>query len=91
MGTSAGGVDTVRMTDEGVTWEVPQEVNGERDLNEIFKSAAFRVSADQMIGFSLKDFRAEVIHKALNDATITTMAPASGVPGYREFGVSDMG
>ena len=44
-----------------------------------------------MIGFSLKDFRAEVIQKALNDATITTMAAASGVPGYREFGVSDMG
>lgn len=64
---------------EGVTWEVPQTINPERDLNDIFASDAFRVEADQMIGFSLKDFRAETISKALNDATVGTSTKAASV------------
>jgi hypothetical protein len=92
MGTGTNAVPhkanaTVRLTDEGVTWEVPQTINGERDLNEIFQSDAFRVEADQMIGFSLKDFRAEVIRKALNDAAIGDVAATKSL----EIGVSAMG
>ena len=55
-----------RLTDEGVTWEVPQTINPERDLNDIFVSAMpFRVEADEMVSFNLKEFTAEVISKAL--------------------------
>ena len=31
----------MRLTDEGVTWEVPQTINPERDLNDVFPSACF--------------------------------------------------
>ena len=44
-----------------------------------------------MIGFSLRDFRAEVIRKALNNAVQTDVPAVSGVAGYQEVGVSDMG
>ena len=50
------------MTDEGVTWEVPQDhQRGTGSERDIPVGHAFRVEADQMIGFSLKDFRAEVL------------------------------
>ena len=77
MGTNA--VPLTRLSEDQVTWEVPQTINGERDLNEIFQSDAFRVEADQMIGFSLRDFRAEVIGKALNNATVADDATAKSM------------
>ena len=88
-----------RRTDEGVSWSVPQTINGERDLNDIFKSDAFRVEADQMIGFSLKDFTAEVIQNALNgSADNNLVATVAAVPtpppaqvAYKQVGVSAMG
>ena len=80
-----------RFTDEGVTWEVPQTVNPERDLNDIFVSDAFRVEADEMVSFNLKDFTAEVISKALNNETVVDTAAVAGVAGYRSVGVSGMG
>ena len=87
-----------RLTDEGVSWEIPQTINGERDLNDIFKSDAFRVEADQMIGFNLKDFTAEVVQNALNGSAdrpiIATVAADAGPPalaGYVSMGVSTMG
>ena len=86
---------TNRITDEGVTWEVPQTVNPERDLNDIFVSDAFRVEADEMVSFNLKDFTAEVISKALNGPSVFPPADdvdaVSGVAGYRQVGVSAMG
>ena len=80
-----------RLTDEGVTWEVPQTVNPERDLNDIFVSDAFRVEADEMVSFNLKEFTAEVISKALNNGDVETTAAVAGVAGYRSVGVSSMG
>ena len=85
-----------RFTDEGVTWEIPQTINPERDLNEIFVSDAFRVEADEMVSFNLKEFTAEVIAKALNSGSalidgVTTVAAVSGVAGYHSVGVSAMG
>ena len=84
-----------RLTDEGVTWEVPQTVNPERDLNEIFVSDAFRVEADEMVSFNLKEFTAEVISKALNGPAVfpsaDSVAAISDVAGYRQVSVSNMG
>ena len=80
-----------RFTDEGVTWEVPQTINPERDLNQIFPGDAFRVEADQMIGFSLKDFTAEILSHALDEADVDTVVAASPAAGYKQVGVSAMG
>ena len=83
---------TVRLTDEGVSWEVNQTVTPERDHNDIFPSDAFRTEADQMIGFSLKDFRAEVLRHALDSPTLLPVsAPDPDDVGYQELGVSGMG
>ena len=82
---------TNRLPDEGVTWEVPQTINPERSLNSIFSDDAFRVEADQMIGFSVKDFTAEVLSIALNDAEVDTEGPTATNVGYVSVGVSAMG
>ena len=91
MGTSLGSgntaIDIVHMPDEGVTWEVNQTINPERDLNDVFPADGFRVEADQMIGFSLKDFRAEILKPALNDAVIGAVVATKSA----EIGVSAMG
>ena len=91
MGNGTNAVPVTRMPDDGVTWEVPQTVNAERDLNEVFPSDGFRAEADQMIGFSLKDFRAEILSPALNDATVNTIAASPTIAGQVEIGVSLMG
>ena len=44
-----------------------------------------------MIGFSLKDFRAEAIGVALNNATVVDTAAVAGVAGFRSVGVSGNG
>ena len=80
-----------RLTDEGVTWEVVQTINPERDLNAIFPGDAFRVEADEMVSFNLKEFTAEVISKALNNEAVDTTAAVAGVAGYRSVSVSGMG
>ena len=91
MGSGTNAAPVTRMPDEGVTWEVPQTINGERDLNEVFPSDGFRAEADQMIGFSLRDFRAEILSPALNDATVNTIAATAMIAGAVEIGVSAMG
>ena len=92
MGVGTNADPQNRLTDEGVTWEVPQTVTPERDHNDIFPGDAFRTEADQMVSFNLKDFRAEVIRKALNDAVQTNVDPSSaGESGYQQVSVSAMG
>ena len=91
LGTGTNAMPVTRLSDDAVTWEVNQTVNPERDLNEVFPSDAFRVEADQMISFSLRDFRAEVISKALNNADVDTIAASPTIAGAQEIGVNDMG
>ena len=99
LGTGADQINIVNLPDEGVTWEVTQTINPERDLNDVFPSDGFRVEADQMVNFSLKDFRAEIIQNALNGSADNNLVTISAVDnaatpkeaGYRQLGVSAMG
>lgn len=80
----AGGTKDIS---DGVTVTLSQTI--ERDAFRFQGTTgarkAVRTQEDVMIAFTLHDFTAEMVAKAMNDLTVTDTAAGSGTPGTRKI------
>lgn len=71
--------------EEGVTVEHPQTINYFRGAGATAPRKAFRQEEDFMLSLKLADLSPEQYATVINDATVTTVAAASGVAGEKSF------
>lgn len=67
--------------DEGVTIGGEESIESFRGAGSTLVRKAWRTEEEIVFQVTLVDFSPDQIAKALNDATVTTTAPAAGVPG----------
>lgn len=71
--------------DDGVTVSHPQSIELFRPAGSPLPRKAFRKEEDLKIAFALADLSPEQYAKVMDDAAITTVAAAAGVPGEKYF------
>ena len=76
------------MGEDGLTITHTQTVDRHRTGGRLGPAKATRSSEDLMIAFDLVDMTLEVYAKALSDASITTVAAASGTVGVKSMGIA---
>lgn len=76
------------ITEDGVTIQHSQSVEKVRSLASTGPVKAFRTEEELLISFTLMDISLEQYSHALNSNTVTTVAPATGVGGYKKIGLS---
>ena len=76
------------MGEDGLTITHNQTVDRHRTAGRLGAVKATRSSEDLMIAFDLVDMTLEVYAKALSDASITTVAAASGTVGVKSMGIA---
>lgn len=72
-------------TEEGVTVTHEQTISTFRGARGMGPRKAFRDAEGLTIGFTLVDITLEQYARVLNNLTVTTVAPATGVVGRREM------
>lgn len=83
------GVDL--FDDAGLNWQLSQEITSFGPHNSVFKSAVFRDSAGVMFSFTMQDFTAEVLAKAMNNITVGDSAADATNVGYSELKPGSIG
>ena len=83
------GVDL--FDDAGLNWQLSQEITSFGPHNSVFKSAAFRDSAGVMFSFTMQDFTAEVLAKAMNSITPGIGAADATNVGFKELKPGSIG
>ena len=71
--------------DDGVVVTHSQTIEVFRGAGATGPRKAFRTEEDQTFGFTLVDLSPEQYAKAINDASVTTQAAGTGVPGSKRF------
>jgi hypothetical protein len=74
------------LDDDGVEVSSPQTIEQFRGQSTTVQKA-FRTEEDQILGFTLVDLSPEMQALAHDDATLTTVAAATGVAGEKKFSV----
>lgn len=80
-----GTSGSLNITEDGVTVEHSQTIETFRALGSTGPRKAFRTQEDMIVRFTLADLTLENYKYALNYNTVTDVAAASGVPGYRHI------
>lgn len=81
LGTSG----TKSYDEEGVTVQHPQTIEVFRPAGGTGPRKAFRTEEDLIIGLTVVDLLPANYAKILNNAAVTSVAAASGIPGYKHF------
>lgn len=82
-----GTSGTRNYEDEGVTVSHDQSLEFFRGAGETGPRKAFRTEEDLMFGLTLVDLGPEQYAKAMDDASVTTIAQSVGVAGNKRFSI----
>lgn len=86
--TKIGSSGDLNYMEDGVTVMHNQEVELWRSLGSPGPRKAFRAEEELHITLTVADLTMEQYSLALDYNTVTTVAPATGVPGYKKVGLS---
>ena len=81
LGTTGDG----NYDEDGVQYHQNQELEFFRPLGSTGRRKAWRPEEDPMLELTVYDLTAEHYRKSLNDASITTVAAAAGIPGSKRL------
>lgn len=83
--TKLGTSGSDNYNEDGVTVTHEQTIEAFRALGTTGNRKAWRTEEAVMVEFTVHDLTAEQYKKALNDASITTTAAGSGIPGHKSI------
>lgn len=83
--TKIGTTGDGNYDEDGVQYHANQELSFFRPLGSTGRRKSWRTEEDPMLEFTVYDLTAEQYRKALNDASITTVAAGSGTPGSKRL------